>query len=260
LIPSEAGADRTNSSVGAVLFCLPTTCFEREYAMKRDGKTCSISSPAAACLLAVTILANVPMPAMAQQFSADLVARKGDTATAIGTVRVSDRKARIETSALPDGFFLVDAAMPAAYFVRPHAHVYMDAMQSSPLTQLFVPVDPEDPCRQWLAMAQLSASVDLATWRCQRDRQEIVAGRNTDVYRITASSGPGFFGWIDRARRFPVQIKTADGTVIAADRIRDEPQPAQAFEIPAGLGKFDPQALIRRIQQSDVWVAPPSEE
>jgi hypothetical protein len=55
-----------------------------------------------------------------------------------------------------------------------------------------------------------------------------------------------------------VQIETADGTVISADHIRDEPQPAQSFDIPAGLRKFDPQALIRRIQQSDVWVEPPA--
>jgi hypothetical protein len=27
------------------------------------------------------------------------------------------------------------------------------------------------------------------------------------------------------------------------------------FEIPPGLRKFDPQTLIQRIKQSDVWVA-----
>lgn len=231
---------------------------DREYAMKRNEKICS-GSPAA-CLLAVAILANATMPAQAQQFSADLVARKDDTVTAMGTLRVSDGKARIETTALPDGFFLIDTARPAAYFVRPGARVFMDARQSSQLTQMFVPVDPDQPCRQWQAIAQLAAPIDVATWHCQRDGEEMVAGRATDVYRVTASSGPGFVGWIDRARRFPVQIKTADGTVIAVDHIRDEPQPAQAFEIPANLRKFDPQALIRRIQQSDVWVAPPASE
>ncbi|WP_245452859.1 hypothetical protein [Bradyrhizobium sp. C9] len=209
-----------------------------------------------ACLFAMAVVANAPVPAAAQQFSADLLARKDDTVTAMGTLRVSDRKARIDPAALPDGFFLLDTAKPAAYFVRPAAHVYMKAMQSSPLTQLFIPVDPSDPCRQWLAMAQLSAAVDLATWHCQRDGEEAIAGRNTDIYRVAAPSGLSFTGWVDRARRFPVQIRTADGTVIAADRIRDEPQPAQIFEIPAGLRKFDPQALIRRIQQSDVWVEP----
>ncbi|WP_249136964.1 hypothetical protein [Bradyrhizobium tropiciagri] len=223
--------------------------------MKRHEKT-----RAAAGLLAIAMLTNAPTQVVAQQFSADLVARKGDAATIVGALRVSDGKVRIETSALPDGFFLIDTAKPAAVFVRPGAHVFMDARQSSPLTGMFVAVDPDDPCRQWQAIAQLSAPVDLATWHCERDGAEAIAGRDTEIYRITAPTGAGFVGWIDRTRRFPVQIRTADGTVIAADHIRDEPQPALAFEVPAGLRKFDPQALIRRIQQSDVWVAPPASQ
>ncbi|WP_246788014.1 hypothetical protein [Bradyrhizobium sp. CCBAU 53421] len=228
--------------------------------MKRYVKTCSMSRSAATFLVAVAILAHAPTPAAAQQFSADLVERKDEATAMLGTIRVSQQKTRIEAKALPDGFFLIDMAKPAAYFVRPGAHVFMEARQSSPLTRMFVPVDLDDPCRQWQAIAQLSAPVDLATWQCQRDGEEAIAGCNTDVYRIEAPSGLSFTGWVDRARRFPVQIKTADGTVIAADRIRDEPQPAQIFEVPAGLRRFDPQALIRRIQQSDVWVEPPASQ
>ena len=48
--------------------------------------------------------------------------------------------------------------------------------------------------------------------------------------------------------------------MITAEHIRDEPQPAQTFEIPAGMRKFDPEALIQRIKQSDVWVAQPDSE
>ncbi|WP_245334996.1 hypothetical protein [Bradyrhizobium mercantei] len=219
-----------------------------------------MSRSTAAGLLAIALLGNAPVPATAQQFSADLVARKDETSTALGTLRVSQQKARIEAKALPDGFFLIDAGRPAAYFVRPGARVFMEARQSSPLTQMFVPVDPGDPCRQWQAIAQLAAPVDPATWHCQREGAEAISGRDTDVYRVTAPAGAGFVAWIDRERRFPVQIKTADGTLIAADHIRDEPQPAQSFKIPAGLRKFDPQALIRRIQQSDVWVEPPASQ
>jgi hypothetical protein len=69
------------------------------------------------------------------------------------------------------------------------------------------------------------------------------------------ASGGEFFGWIDPIRKFPLRIKTQDGAVIAAENVRDEPQPATLFEIPQGLQKFDLEALIRRIKQSDVWVA-----
>jgi hypothetical protein len=48
-----------------------------------------------------------------------------------------------------------------------------------------------------------------------------------------------------------------DGTSITAEDIHEEPQPAHLFEIPSGLRKFDPEALIKRIKQSDVWVDTP---
>ncbi|WP_249155368.1 hypothetical protein [Bradyrhizobium japonicum] len=228
--------------------------------MKLNARAASAGKILAASLLATPLLAASAGSAEAQQFSADLVAKKDETTTALGRLRVSDGKVRLEAASLPDGFFLIDMAGPAAYFVRPGARVFMDAKQSSPLTQMLVPVDPDDPCWQWLAMARLSAPTDLATWRCQHDHEETVAGRMMDVYRVAAPSGSTFLGWVDRERRFPVQIKTEDGTTITADHIRDEPQPAQTFEIPAGMRKFDPQALIRRIQQSDVWVAQPDSE
>ncbi|MFH0302861.1 hypothetical protein AAFX91_38015 [Bradyrhizobium sp. 31Argb] len=209
-----------------------------------------------ACLLALVGSALAGVSASAQQFSADLVTRQGEKVVRVGSLRVSESKVRIETTDFADGFFLVDGAKPAATFVRPHAKVFMDAMQSSPLTQMFVPVDPDEPCRQWRAMASLAAPVDPDRWHCGRDGEGTVGDRKADIYRIVAASGGGFVGWVDRERKFPVQIETVDGTMIAVENIRDEPQPAQSFEIPPGARKFDPRALIDRIRQSDVWVAP----
>src|SRR4051812_23226775 len=95
-------------------------------------------------------------PAQAQHFSADLVrtAIQAGAAASFGKLRVSDDKIRIETPDFPDGFFLVDGASRAAYFARPGERVFMDARQSSRLTQLFVPLDLGDPCLQWQAMAK----------------------------------------------------------------------------------------------------------
>ncbi|WP_041954381.1 hypothetical protein [Bradyrhizobium japonicum] len=229
------------------------------FSMKLNAQASPARSLLKASLLAAVFLAATAGSVEAQQFSADLVAKKDETTTALGRLRVSDGKVRLEAAAWPDGFFLIDIAGPAAYFVRPGARVFMDAKQSSPLTGMFAPVDPNDPCRQWLAMAQLSAPTDLATWRCQHDHEETVAGRKMDVYRVAAPSST-FLGWVDREHKFPVQIKTEDGTMITAEHIRDELQPAQTFEIPAGMRKFDPKALIQRIKQSDVWVAQPDSE
>jgi hypothetical protein len=209
-------------------------------------------------LLAVAafVLGNAAT-AHAQQFSADLVvvAHDGAAAAPAGKLRVLDDKVRLETPELADGFFLIDRAKPTAYFVRPGARIFMDAKQSSRLTRMFVPVDPDNPCLQWQAMAKLAGVSGQGDWRCERTGEETIGTRSAISYRAVPASGPEFLGWIDPARKFPLRIKTEDGAIITAENVRDEPQPAQSFEMPANLRKFDPQALIEQIKQSDVWVA-----
>jgi len=198
-----------------------------------------------------------PAPAQAQPFSADLVTTRNDgaVATPAGKVHVFADKVRIETPELADGFFLIDGVKPAAYFVRPAARVYMDARQSSQLTRIFVQVDPGDPCRQWQAMARLAEVAYHGDWRCERAGGEMIGGHGTIAYRSVTASGGGFFAWIDPMRKFPLRIRMEDGAVITAENVRDEQVPAQFFEVPSGLRKFDPLILIQRIKQSDVWVA-----
>jgi hypothetical protein len=196
--------------------------------------------------------------ARAQQFSADLVIipREGAMAAPAGRLRVFGNKVRLETPELADGFFLIDGTGPTALFVRPAKQVFMDAGQSSRLTRMFVPVDPNDPCRQWQAMAKLAGSADRGDWRCERTGEETIGGQSAIAYRAVPAPGRELVGWIDATRKFPLRIKAEDGAIIATENIRDEPQPAQLFEITSGFRKFDPQALIQRIKQSDVWVAP----
>jgi hypothetical protein len=117
-----------------------------------------------------------------------------------------------------------------------------------------VPVDPEAPCREWQAMARVAGVADRQDWRCERAGEETIDGQRTIAYRAVAPSGRELFGWIDPVRKFPLRIKSEDGAVVTAQHVRDEPQPAQSFEIPAGFRKFDPQILIQQIKQSDVWV------
>ena len=86
--------------------------------------------------------------------SADIVSTNADgqPAGSPGKVYVSNDKVRIETPDVASGFFIVDGATNAAFFVRPSQRVFMDAKQSSPLTQILVPLDPEDLAkngRQW---------------------------------------------------------------------------------------------------------------
>jgi hypothetical protein len=199
-------------------------------------------------------------PAMAQQFSADIVTSRDSAAVPAGRLWVRDGRVRIETPELPNGFFLVDCAKPSAYFVRPATHIYMDARQSSRLSQLLVAVDPNEPCRRWQAMAELAGLTGQGDWRCEQAGQEEIKGGSAEMSRVTSAGTHQFVAWLDRERRFPLRIKTADGTVIALERIRDEPQPASLFELTPDLRKFNPEALVERIKQSDVWVDEPGDD
>jgi len=198
-------------------------------------------------------------PAHAQQFSANLVTTHIDGTAVASHLRVFNDKVRIETPEFPDGFFLVDGWSHAAYFARPSEGVFMDARQSNRLTRLFVPVNLGDPCLQWQEMAMLAGAANPSDpWRCERVGEELLDGRGVVVYRAISSPGREIVGWIDLGLKFPLRIRMQDGTTITAEDIHEEPQPAHLFAIPSGLRKFDPETLIKRIKQSDVWVdAPP---
>jgi hypothetical protein len=195
------------------------------------------------------------------QFSADIVSRDAQ-GVSVGTgarLYVANRMVRIETSEAPAGFFLIDGAAGTAFFVQPARQVFMDAKQSTRLTQIFVPVDPGDPCRQWLAAAK-NAGVSSAggDWRCARIDTVIADGRRTIEYRVVSPDQKRSRGWIDPGLEFPTKLQAADGTTIALEHIRVEAQPASLFAMPPGYRKSDPQALIDRIKHSDVWAGPPS--
>jgi hypothetical protein len=223
--------------------------------MAKLQKTVSRYALSCLSLLNVGFLLSCVAPARAQQFSADLVVTQSDGVMApAGKLRVFDGRVRIETPELADGFFIIDSKQPAATFVRPAARVFMDARQSSRLTRLFVPVDPADPCQQWQAMAKVAGVADRGDWRCEQLGQATIDEHDVIAYRAVSAPGREFLGWIDPARKFPLRIKTGDGGVISAQNVRDEPLTAEMFEIPSGFRKFDPQILLRRIKQSDLWV------
>jgi hypothetical protein len=196
-------------------------------------------------------------PRSAPAFSADIVTRDGGGAT-IGKVAklyVADDQVRIETPDLPDGYLLIDRIPRVTFFVRPAQRVFMDAKQSSRLTRIFVPVDPKDPCPQWLAAA-LNAGLSGEGWRCERVDSASSDGLDNGEYQVV-SAGRESHLWVDRDLEFPVKEQAADGATIMLENIRREAQPEDLFLIPADFRKFDPQALIDRIKQSDVWVKPP---
>lgn len=194
----------------------------------------------------------------AQQFSADLVGSNasGRIAGTPGRIYVAGRKARIETPDLPDSFLIVDTVAPASYLVRPAQRIFMDSKQSSRLTRLFVPLDPADPCAQWRTMAAVAGLTEPGAWHCQAGDRVNYEGRSTVKFTVLSPRGRST-RWVDPQLGFPLRIEDADRAGFALRNIRQGPQPADKFAIPAGYRKFDPRLVLELLKHTDIYVKPP---
>jgi hypothetical protein len=210
--------------------------------------------------LAATGRADPAGPGDLPEVAAEIVSRDASDAPrgVPATVRLAHGVVRLETPELPTAYFLVDSAAGTALLVRPVHRIFTDAREATLLTQIFVPVNPDAPCPAWQAAA-LVAGVPRASdvWRCERIAAQGDADAGTIRYRVLPPGQPPDERWIDPVLRFPVRLRTADGSTLALEHIRVEPQPAALFSIPAGFARLDPRTLIERIRHSDVWVTPP---
>jgi hypothetical protein len=172
-----------------------------------------------------------------------------------------DGKIRIETPDFSDGFFVSDSSNHVSYFPcqlfctakRPRFH----GGTAIKLAGFDVRVGrSRRPCKRWRSMAKV-AGAQGDERRCERDGQEIIDGRHAVHYRIIPSSDREMSGWVDPNLKFPLKIQKEDGTTALVANMKEGPQPASLFEIPTDFRKFDPEALIRRIEQSDMWVEEP---
>jgi hypothetical protein len=218
-----------------------------------------VTALAFAAALGLAVL-HFSAPAQAQQFSADLTRTDaaGMDRRPAGKLNVSNNKVRIETSDVPGGFFLVLGDADTAYFVRPAQKIFMDAKQSSQLTQVFVAVDPDDPCTRWQLMAKIAGAASQGTeWHCERIGDGTADERRAVKYRAISPRNLRYLAWIDPQLHFPLRWQSEDGAVVGLVNIQEAPQPEDLFAVPAGYRKFDPQQLINVIKQSDVWVEKP---
>ena len=159
---------------------------------------------------------------------------------------VANGMVRIETPEAPAGFFLIDGAAGAAFSMQPAQQVFMDAKQSTRLTQIFVPVDSNDPCRQWQAAAK-KAGVSSAggEWRCGRIDTAIVDGRGTIEYRMGSPEQKSSRGWVDADLEFPIKLRAADGTTIALEHISSRSAAGESVHPAAGLSQVRPAGAHR---------------
>jgi len=210
-------------------------------------------------ILGFMILFAAPAFARTQSFSAMLLFHgvDGGPKEATGKLFFDGKRVRLELPDFRQSFFVLAPAQGTAVLVQLPRRQFMEARQSTILSQIFVPVDPLDPCRQWRAMAKIAAVPQPETaWQCVFAGEEIDGTIRLRKYRLESRRDSPLWCWIDVDRAFPVRLRRADGSLIDLVSIRDETPDAALFEIPAGFRKFDPEALLERIRQSDVWVEP----
>lgn len=210
-------------------------------------------------LYVIAALLLFASPAEAAEFSADIVMTNVNSRPVrlMGKLYVSDEKVRLETPEAANGFFVLDSGRGTAFFVRPLKNVFMDAMQSSSLTQILVPVDPDDPCKIWQTMAvNAGISENEGQWRCDPIGGDSIDGRKTIIYSALSARQKQSVEWIDPQLKFLIKSRAGDGTVIELKNIQEGPQALDLFEIPANFSKFDPRQLIESLKHSDVLVEP----
>jgi hypothetical protein len=219
----------------------------------------TLGQASAVSLFALLCSAGTLGQSVLQSFAADIVKQDagGQLLGSSAKLYAANRQTRIEMAGEPDGFFLSDGDTGMALFVRSSQRVYLDARRSSPLTRIFVRVDPRDPCRQWRAAAAIAGEILTDRWRCEPLEHQLVNGREVIEYRVLTPDGRSSFGWVDSALAFPVKWQSADGKIFALENIMFQALPASLFSIPSGYRKLDPRALLERIKHSDVWAEPP---
>jgi hypothetical protein len=184
-----------------------------------------------------------------REFSADVVSRDAQgAATTVAHLFAARGQVRIETTPEPGGFFLIDRDSRSALFVRPAQRLYVSARQSSPLTQIFVPIDTLDPCPQWRAAQEDAAAKMPEHWQCDKVKDL--------QFRIAATDGTAEQRFLDGHLQFTTKAVAADGTSFTLENIREAVQLADLFTVPPGFHPFEPATLIERIKHSDVWAAP----
>jgi hypothetical protein len=211
--------------------------------------------PLIAVLSALTGFAAFGLDSPAQDFAADVVRRDshGGSAVTVARLFAAHGKVRIEAIDVPDGFFLIDYAS-SALLVRPGQRVFMNARQSSRLTQIFVPIDGADPCPQWrAALEDADAGTRAEHWVCRR-LGDSVFGVAADARATEGTAVEQRF--INQRLRFPVEILDADGVSLTLEHIQLAPQSAALFSVPPEYHLLDPRALVERIKHSDVWAGP----
>ncbi len=190
-------------------------------------------------LIRLLLLVLVSSPALAQQFSADLVRLKPEGAVP-SRVFVSGDKVRFEAgSGTHLSVIVADLKQRTGYLVLPDDKSYSMLLpgQLSSAIPLFHAADPENACGAWETAIGKPGT-------CTKAGDETVNGRAAVKYSGTAGNGDIGSAWVDRKLGFVIKWEGQAGAAELRN-IQERPQSVMLFEVPKDYQRSDTRASRR---------------
>lgn len=179
------------------------------------------------------------VPALCQQFSADLVRQKPQNA-ATTKVFVSGDKVRFEASGQKTSpYSIINLAQRTSSMVLPDTKSYIVSPPGhvSASYPLFHVDDPENACKTWEKVIDEPKS-------CAKVGDDTLNGRSTVKYTGATENGDTGTAWVDR--KLNVVIKwQGERSAAEMQNIQEGPQAASLFEVPSDYEKLDSAAAHR---------------
>jgi Domain of unknown function (DUF4412) len=184
-------------------------------------------------MFTVPALTPIALAQMPKPFSADVtvtpVREKGHSMA--GKVYFGGKKFRMDSSMEGhDSIIISDPANKVGYLLMPQQKMYMEMRQDGMMGRRGPDMrayDASNPC----------AAEEGVT--CKKVGTETVNGRMCDKWEFTRGGANTRTVWIDKANYIPIKTVEANGTAVEFKNIKEDPQPASLFEIPAGYQKMD---------------------
>jgi hypothetical protein len=177
-------------------------------------------------------------PAIAQQFSADMVRLKPEGAVASKVVVLGDR-VRLDLAGPVqehNATVILNLTQNKGFMIIPDnkSYVPLPAGPASAAMPFFEPANPENACPAWEKATDKPGT-------CTKIGDDTLAGRPSVKYKGTSGNGDTGFLWIDRRLNFVVKWQGQRSSAELRN-IQEGPQSPTMFEIPTDYEKVDPQA------------------
>ncbi len=199
--------------------------------------------------LAAIFLTMLPSMAMAQQFSANIVATRPNSGQAdqSAAIFVENGMIRFEPLGAPGGHvgIIVDTEKGTSTVLMLDKKMYMEnPSMGGTIPRLLSPEDVENPCPIWEKIAKGGHDPDDQITSCKRVGTETVGGRSAIKFEAESAKHGKRLVWIDPKIRFIIKTRDDSGSGMELDNIKEGALPDSLFTIPSDFQKFDMSKLM----------------